>query len=364
MVEDPTVTAPATGGSTVTVPSNSPLSGVPYDPYAAPLAQAPAAPPPALAPAQPFTAPPTYSPTAPSPFAPAPYSPAPYSPTPSSLYPEGIQLPPGPEFSVGQTLKFMQDVRVRWTWLAPIGDNSIGLNDVQTNVTFAVPFVQTKSPLMITPGFGIQFWQGPVTQPPFFADLPPNTYEAYLDAAWYPQVTNWFSAQIGFRTGVYTDFNTINTNSIRYMGRGLGVVRLTPTLQVAAGMVYIDRVLIKILPAGGLIWVPNPDARYELLFPNPRGSRRWTTLGNTDIWFYIQGEYGGGSWTAQRAGGVGDQFDYNDLRVSLGVESFGLRGFHAFFEVGFVWDREIIYRFNPPDFNASDTVMLRAGATY
>jgi hypothetical protein len=63
-------------------------------------------------------------------------------------------------------------------------------------------------------------------------------------------------------------------------------------------------------------------------------------------------------------GGLSDQFDYNDLRVSGGLESFGLRGFHAFFEVGYVWDREIIYRFGAPDFPASDTIMLRAGAAY
>ncbi len=364
MVDDPAFSPPSTfgsGSSTIAVPSNSPLSGMPYDPYASPLAQAPAAQP-AFPPPQPY-APPTYSPYAPSPYAPAPYSPTPYSPAPSALYPEGIQVPQ-PNFSVGRTLKFMQDIRLRWTWLAPIGSRFIGVNDVETNVTFAVPLFQTTSPFMVTPGFAIHFWDGPITQAPFFADLPANTYDAYLDGAWYPQITNWFSAQVGVRVGVYTDFNTINSNSIRYMGRGLGVVRLTPTLQVAVGAVYIDRVLIKLLPAGGLIWVPNPDARYELVFPNPRGSRRWTTLGNTDIWVYATGEYGGGSWTAQRAGGVNEQFDYNDLRASVGIESFGLRGFHAFFEAGYVWDRKIIYRFNPPDFPASDTVMLRAGATY
>lgn len=359
MVEDPTLTSPAFGGgSTIAVPSNSPLSGAPYDPYASPLAQAPlTTPPPAFPPPQPYTAP-TYSP-----YAPSPYAPVPYAPAPSTLYPEGIQFPQS-NFSFGQTLKFMQDIRGRWTWLAPIGDRFIGVNDVETNVTFAVPFFQTTSPLMITPGFAIHFWQGPVTEAPLFADLPANTYDAYLDSAWYPQVTSWLSAQVGVRIGAYTDFNTFNTNSIRIMGRGLGVVRLTPTLQIAAGVVYIDRVLIKILPAGGLIWVPNPDARYEILFPNPRGSRRWTTLGNTDIWVYVTGEYGGGSWTAQRAMGVNEQFDYNDVRVSLGIESFGLRGLHAFFEVGYVGDRKIVYRFNPPNYPASDTIMLRAGATY
>ncbi|MEX0676442.1 MAG: hypothetical protein WD063_05170 [Pirellulales bacterium] len=360
MVEDPAFAPPALGGgsSTIAVPSNSPLSGTPYDPYASPLAQAPLATgQPSFPAPQPYTAP-TYSP-----YAPSPYAPAPYAPAPSALYPEGIQMPQ-PNFSFGQTLKFMQDIRLRWTWLAPIGERFIGVNDVETNVTFAVPFFKTTSPLMVTPGFAIHFWEGPITEAPYNADLPARTYDAYLDGAWYPQVTNWLSAQVGVRVGAYTDFNTFNTNSIRIMGRGLGVVTLTPTLQFAAGVVYIDRVLIKILPAGGLIWTPNPDARYEFLFPNPRGTRRWTTLGNTDIWLYITGEYGGGSWTGQRLGGLSDQFDYNDLRVSGGIESFSLRGFHAFFEVGYAWDRKIVYRFGPPDYPASDTVMLRAGATY
>ncbi len=347
------LTTPWTTAQPAMAPSGSGLA--PFDPYASPLAQA--TPPPQAFPPPPAYTPPPYSPTAPS-----PYAPAPYSPTPSALYPEGIQMPQS-NFSFDQTLKFMQDVRLRWEWLAPIGDRPLGLNDVQTNVTFAVPFFRTTSPLMITPGFGIQFWEGPVTEAPYFADLPPRTYEAFLDSAWYPRVNNWFSAQLGVRVGAYTDFNTFNTNSIRIMGRGLGVVNITPTWQVALGVVYLDRVLIKILPAGGLIWVPNPDARYEFLFPNPRGTRRWTTLGNTDIWVYLAGEYGGGSWTAQREM-LSDQFDYNDLRVFGGIESFGLRGFHAFFEVGYVWDRKIIYRFGPPDFPASDTIMLRAGATY
>ncbi len=62
--------------------------------------------------------------------------------------------------------------------------------------------------------------------------------------------------------------------------------------------------------------------------------------------------------------GVTDQFDYNDLRVAGGIETFGLRGLYGFFEVGYVWDRKIVYRYNPPNYPASDTVMLRAGIAY
>jgi hypothetical protein len=362
----PTWTAPPATTYSAS-PAAGPLSAT-FDPYAAPAVQTPA-------PYSPYAAPPAYSPyTTPPPAAPfasptpySPYAPSPYSPTPGALYPEGIGtpqiLPPG-GFSFGQPTRFLQEVRGRYTWLSDMGSNSLGVNDVDTSATFAVPFFRTSAPFLITPGFSAHFFQGPVTAAPDFADLPPVTYDAYLDGAWHPQINPWFGANLGVRVGVYTDFNTFTTHSIRVMGRGLGVVTLTPNLQFALGVVYIDRVVVKILPAGGLIWTPNPDARYEILFPNPKLAHRWTTIGNTDLWAYVSGEYGGGSWTIQRIGGISDQADYNDIRVNLGLESYGYRGLHANFEVGYVFDRQIVYRSGTPQFNPSDTVMLRAGLSY
>jgi hypothetical protein len=330
----------------------SPLPGTlpPFDPYASPVAQAP----------------PTYG--APAPY--SPYAPSPYSPTPQALYPEGIQAPQvfppgGPYFpTLGQPIRFLQEVRGRYDWMPNTGSTPLGVQDFETSATFAIPFFRAYNPILITPGFGMHFFAGPVTTPANMADLPARTYDAYIDAAWHPQITPWLSANLGVRTGVYTDFNTFTIHSIRIMGRGLGIVTLTPTLQVAAGVVYIDRNLIKLLPAGGIIWRPNPDARYDILFPNPKLARRYTTLGTTDIWWYVAGEYGGGAWTIQRAGGGSDDVDYNDIRVSLGVESFALSGLHGLFEVGYVFNRQIVYRSATPEINPSDTVMLRAGLTY
>ena len=340
--------APATGGTF----SPPPSSGT-FDPYAAPLAQ-----PATQTPFSPYGAPaPYYSPTAPSP----------YSPTPQALYPDGVQLPqvfpPGvPSF--GQPMRFLQEVRGRGTWLSDHGSNGLGVTDVETSATFAIPFFRTSAPLLVTPGFGIHYFQGPITTPTQPADLPANTYEGFVDGGWHPQVTPWLGANLGVRVGAYTDFNTFNTHSIRIMGRGLAIITFTPTLQFAAGVVYIDRNLIKLLPAGGVIWMPNPDARYEFLFPNPKLAHRWRTLGTTDVWFYASGEYGGGAWTVQRADGSSDDIDYNDIRVNLGIESFGHSGLHGWFEVGYVFQRQIVYRSATPQFDPSDTIMLRAGLAY
>jgi hypothetical protein len=342
----PAASAPATAAPTWATPAPAAATPPAFDPYAPPMA-APAAPAPY------------------SPYAPSPYAPAPYTTTPGALYPEGIEAPQilPPDSFVGQPLKFLQEARLRWTWLAPIGSNSLGINDVDTSASFAVPFFKTTSPLVITPGFSLHFFDGP-TEPPAETDLPPRTYDAFLDTAWYPTISPWFSAQVGVRIGAYTDFSTFSNQSIRVMGRGLGVVSLTPKLQIAAGVVYIDRLLIKLFPAGGIVWTPNPDARYEFLFPNPKLARRIMTLGTTDVWLYGFGEYGGGSWTFQHDDGQNDQFDYNDIRFGAGLESFGYRGLHGLFEVAYVFNRQVLYRSGDPNFYPSDTVMLRAGLSY
>ncbi len=360
----------ASGPTSTFTPSPNPTAppvgsppGAPgtFDPYSVPSTQS-----------VPSTAPPFSPYETPAPYAsPAPYSP--YTPSPYAapatqpLYPNGIQMPQlYPQNTFAQPMRFLQELRLRDTQLLGIGSSSTSLsvNDVETSATFAFPFFGSNAPLLITPGFGMHFFGGPQTGPPDFADLPARTYDAYLDAGWHPQITPWLAANLGVRGGAYTDFDTFNTHSIRIMGRGLGIVTLTPTVQIAAGLVYIDRVRVKMLPAGGIIWTPNPDARYEILFPNPKLARRWSTLGNTDVWVYVSGEYGGGSWTIQRQDGSSDQADYDDIRVNLGIEAYGLRGQHYFFETGFAFDRKVIYRSGSPTFNAADTVMLRGGLSY
>ena len=46
---------------------------------------------------------------------------------------------------------------------------------------------------------------------------------------------------------------------------------------------------------------------------------------NSNVWGFVEGEYGGNTWTIERTqlGGFGDVVDYNDLRLSLGAEWIG-----------------------------------------
>lgn len=375
-------TPPSYGTPGATPTSPPPGAGTPLPPQ-------PAAPPswdPYAEPSMPMSQP--YSPYAPSPYAPTsptapalpPFGSQPYTPPapgspygapygqPGALYPDGLPsvLPEGGIWeTVQRPIKFLQEARMRYTWIAANGSKRLGLNELETSASFAFPIIYDQAPLIVTPGFGIHLLDGPVTDSPSFAELPPNVYDAYLDFSWRPQITPWLGANLGVRPGVFTDWQTFTTHSIRIPSRGLGVVTVTPNLQIIAGVVYLDRVDIKLLPAGGIVWTPNADTRWEILFPNPKLASRFSNIGNSEVWWYVAGEYGGGSWTFEESGGDSNQFDYNDIRVMLGLETVGGPRMRMFFEVGYLFERQIVYRSGPPtEYNLSDSFMLRGGLAF
>jgi hypothetical protein len=73
-------------------------------------------------------------------------------------------------------------------------------------------------------------------------------------------------------------------------------------------------------------------------------------------------EYGGGSWTIQHDTGQSDQVDINDIRVIGGLEWTCQSGIKGNVEVGWVTNRELVYRnLSNEDLRLLDTVMVRAG---
>lgn len=306
-----------------------------------------------------------------SPLQPAPLTPGGSFPTygpppptasapPQYVFPNGV----GNQWDLSQSIRFIQDVRLRHTYLHGGDDvNDLGINDTEVAVTFTIPnFLTTGQPLFISPAFALHLWDGPIS-PPF--DLPPQAYSAYLDFQWASDPKLQIGAELGVRVGAYTDFNTLNDESLRIQGLGLGVFRLTPTLTFKFGAMYLDRNKIKILPAGGLLWTPTPQVRFDIFFPQPKLSAYLTTVGQYELWWYLAGEYGGGAWTIERADGTSDAIDINDIRASAGLEWTGPRGLTGFFEAGFVFKRQVIYVVDPSDsFDPGDTFMLRAGISF
>jgi len=201
------------------------------------------------------------------------------------------------------------------------------------------------------------------------ADLPPRVYDAYLDAAWNPQPTPWLGGELSFRIGVYSDFTRVYDDSIRFQGKGLAVLSFSPSLKLKAGVWYLDRIRVKLLPAGGLVWTPSSDVQFDILFPNPKFTKRITTIGTTDWRVMLRGEYGGGNWTVRRTTPLipgdpdtMDNIDYNDLRVATGLEFDRTGGIHGMLEVGVAFDREIIFRSGLPEKYFPTTTVFLGGA--
>lgn len=202
------------------------------------------------------------------------------------------------------------------------------------------------------------------------ADLPGQTYSAFLDFSWQSDPQQIVGAELNFNFGGFSEFGYYNSDSTLFRGKALGVFRITPASTFKIGIQYLDRVKIKMLPAIGVLCRPDPFTRVDIYFPEPRYSHYVSTLGTYDLWWYVMGEYGGGSWTIKRDDGRDDQFDANDMRLLLGFEwgpsermRAGLRSWH--FELGYVGGREIVYRKNPQDnLDLSDAFILRLGVGF
>ena len=110
----------------------------------------------------------------------------------------GAPLPPGGTFST--MTKLVQEVRLDYVWMPGDGAEEFGIHDAELSVTFAVPFFyNTETPLLVTPGFAMHYWNGPVSVgvPPV-PDLPPHVFDGYLEGAWNPQATPWFGGELSF----------------------------------------------------------------------------------------------------------------------------------------------------------------------
>lgn len=281
----------------------------------------------------------------------------------------GAYYNPLSQLSMPAATKFLQGPRVQYAWLGGgDGGTDLGVNELETSLAFAFPnFLWSGQPIYVLPSFSLDLWDGPSG---VSADLPGQVYEAFVDTGWQTDPNNILGLETGLRVGVFTDFDTMNEDSLRIMGQLLGKFRLTPRATLKAGVMYIDRNEIKVLPAGGLLWQPTPYSRWDIYFPEPKISKYFRTIGTQDVWGYVAGEFGGGSWTIQRANGTEDSVDVNDIRLLFGLEwgrsdliRAGRRT--GFIEAGWVFNREVIYDRNPADnFDPDSTFIVRIGIGY
>ena len=91
--------------------------------------------------------------------------------------------------------------------------------------------------------------------------------------------------------GVYSDFSQITSQSVRLMGKGMAVIVIPDTaLNMKTGVWYINRELIKLLPAGGFVWKPARSRSSTSSFPIRSSAAALHLPDGTDWRWYLSGE--------------------------------------------------------------------------
>jgi hypothetical protein len=132
---------------------------------------------------------------------------------------------------------------------------------------------------------------------------------------------------------------------------------------VLFGVLYLDREDVRLLPAGGFIWTPAADRKYELIFPKPKLAHRILCGPAFEDWVYLGAEFGGNSFAYDQAGSV-DIVTLSDYRAYLGLERKRDGGAGCRLEIGYVFSREAEFANGLPSIKSPDTAHLRFGVTY
>ncbi len=262
--------------------------------------------------------------------------------------------------------RLLERPRVRQTFLQGNSGNELNINDIEVATTMTFPnFLQSRQPLRMSPNFIFHYWDGPdsIVHPGY--DLPARAYSTSLAFDHMTNPANQSGLESNFTVGFYSDFKNTSSDAIRLTGRILGWQRLNQYTVGKLGVEYFDRINVKLLPVVGVYMTPNADMKFDLTFPRSKLSHRVPNFADNEAWVYIGGEYGGGSWAIERADSSEDQADINDVRAFLGVEWMGARRVTGFFEFGYVFQREIVYRSDPMNsLELQDTLMIRSGLAF
>ena len=147
-------------------------------------------------------------------------------------------------------------------------------------------------------------------------------------------------------------------------------------MTVKAGAWYLDRLDIKLLPAGGICWYPNDEVHFDILFPNPKVTKRLMSWGTTEWWIYVPRRVRRrlvDHYCATPActnsdvptNGVTTNSTITTSRLPLGLEFKTIRQAVGHIEVGLSCDRQLTYKSgSPANFYPNNTVFVGAGLAY
>lgn len=253
---------------------------------------------------------------------------------------------------------FYQGSEVVAGYLFDTGNSAGGLDQSfqEVRASFGVPLGNLDNILGLRPYFRVEHLNGP-TVIPFPETLYDTGISFFNQKKWFPTV----STTLLLTPSVRSDFKT-SKKAFRLFGLGLVNWQAREDLSLSLGVVYLDRADLRLLPAFGATWTPNPCWKIEAVLPRPRIARRmWKNGGDSEAWAYVAATIGGNTWAVKRDSGVTDELSIRDFRLLFGYEILqsGNRGLYL--ESGYAFDRRIEYEQADVEFSLDDGLFLRGG---
>ncbi|MEX0611123.1 MAG: hypothetical protein WD229_03290, partial [Pirellulales bacterium] len=217
---------------------------------------------------------------------------------------------------------------------------------------------------IITPSYELHFLERPEG-----FDLPPRLHDLAIDFHVFRVFGNHWIADFALTPGLYGDDNSLDaSDALRVNGRAVAVYAPTLDWKWVLGVTYVDGGWAKIVPIVGVVYEPNDDVKYELVFPRPRVAWRLPNSpvpGRDEYWFYVLGEFGNSIWAFQQTDGTPDVLASRDFRFILGLERKIVGGISYKAEIGYVFNRDIkVASVSGDDIGLDDTFLMRAGVAY
>jgi hypothetical protein len=259
---------------------------------------------------------------------------------------------------------FFQKAKFTGTWLPQLNDDSLGWTDLNWEVVTALPFFTRENPIIITPAYQLHF----LDRPQGF-DLPPRLHDLTMDFHVFRVYENSWIFDFAVTPGLFADDHSFDSSdACRVNGRGVAVYVPSPEWKWLLGVQYVNGAWAKVVPIAGFVYEPNPDVKYEAVFPRPRVAWRLPNSpvpGRDDYWFYLLGEFANSIWAFEQNDGTADVLAYRDFRFILGLEHKIVGGISHRVELGWAFNRDMkIASEGPHEIGLDDTLLLRAGIVY
>ena len=229
------------------------------------------------------------------------------------------------------------------------------MHEIGLTYMFRIPFGD-RWLFTFRPFFDIMFLSGPggAAGP----QVPEQLYKVAVDIQADFKINEVFGVMIGLTPGFWTDFNSVSGDDFRLPVRILGTARLNEQLYVAAGLLYTDNIRRNLLPTGGVIWDFADKWRLELMYPRSRIVYKF----HEELQFYGVVERAGDTWNI-RENGINEDFEYRDVRISIGAQVDVWERASFFVETGVAIARKL--RFDvQPERDVSSSFVLRTGVKF